>query len=274
MGQISEAAWLKSHPYLRPVADFHAQIVAAVAHIPIAAVYLPNLDNYLGDYQAGVPLLWSSHGSINFEPAASLVVSLVESLSSKPLPEKLAAEAQALEAQLHSELDAPRRALDWLLGDNRFVPAHPGLLRYLGWTALARYLLPLVDAYGRWRDEDRWLRSYCPTCGFGPSMSQLVGIDPGRQRFLSCGCCGTRWRFRRIGCPFCETPDAQRLAVFAIEGERSLRIDYCESCGAYLKTYNGEGSEALLLADWTSLHVDLIASDRGLKRLACSLYEL
>jgi hypothetical protein len=28
-----------------------------------------------------------------------------------------------------------------------------------------------------------------------------------------------------------------------------------------------------MLADWTSLHVDLIASDRGLKRLASSLYE-
>jgi FdhE protein len=60
----------------------------------------------------------------------------------------------------------------------------------------------------------------------------------------------------------------------AIEGEGNLRIDYCESCRAYLKTYNGEGSETLLLADWTSLHIDLIAADRGLKRLASSLYDL
>jgi len=274
MGQISQDAWLESHPYLRPVADFHAQVATAAADIPIAAVYLPNLDRYLGDYQAGIPLLRSSHASINFEAAASLVVSLVDGFCSKPLPEKLAEETRVLNAQLRSELDAPHRAVAWLLGNNAFVPEHPGLLRYLGWSVLARYLGPLVDAYGRWRDEDRWLRSYCPTCGSGPSMSQLVGIDPGRQRFLSCGCCGTRWRFRRIGCPFCETPEAQRLAVLAIEGERSLRIDYCESCGAYLKTYNGEGSEGLLLADWTSLHVDLIASDRGLKRLASSLYEL
>jgi FdhE protein len=273
MGQISQDAWLESHPYLRPVADFHAQVAAAAADIPVAAVFLPDLDNYLGDYQAGIPLLRSSHVSINFEAAASMVVSLVESLCSKLLPEKLAEERRVLDAQLRSAFDAPHRAVAWLLGNNAFVPAHPGLLRYLGWTALARYLGPLVDAYSRWRDEDRWLRSYCPTCGCGPSMSQLVGIDPGRQRFLSCGCCGTRWRFRRIGCPFCETPDAQRLAVLAIEGERSLRIDYCESCGAYLKTYNGEGSEVLMLADWTSLHVDLIASDRGLKRLASSLYE-
>ena len=67
--------------------------------------------------------------------------------------------------------------------------------------------------------------------------------------------------------------DSQRLAAVAVEGEAGLRIDYCESCRGYLKTYDGQGDEALLLADWTSLHLDLVAPDRGLKRLAASLYE-
>ena len=98
-------------------------------------------------------------------------------------------------------------------------------------------------------------------------MAQLVGTDPGRLRLLSCGCCGTRWQFRRMGCPFCERADAHHLSAIVIERE-NLRIDYCQSCRAYLKTYNGEGNEALYLADWTSLHLDIIARDRGLKRLA------
>ena len=105
-------------------------------------------------------------------------------------------------------------------------------------------------------------------------MAQLVGIDLGSLRLLSCGCCSTRWRYRRIECPFCETPDDHRLSALAIEGEKYLRIDYCQSCRAYLKTYNGEGIEPLYLADWTSLRLDIIARDRGLKRLANSLYEL
>jgi FdhE protein len=100
----------------------------------------------------------------------------------------------------------------------------------------------------------------------------LVGADPGRMRLLSCGCCGTRWQFKRTGCPFCET-DTQRLASVTIEGEPVLRIDHCESCGGYLKTYDGQDHEALFLSDWSSLHLDLIAHDRGLKRLAASLYE-
>jgi len=145
-------------------------------------------------------------------------------------------------------------------------------LRYLAWTASARYLRPVVRAFEAWRDEDRWLRRYCPTCGSLPAMAQLVGVDQGRKRLLSCGCCGTRWQFKRTGCPFCDA-DTQRLASVAIEGESGLRIDHCESCGGYLKTYDGEGNETLLLSDWSSLHLDLIAHDRGLKRLAASLYD-
>ena len=107
-------------------------------------------------------------------------------------------------------------------------------------------------------------------------MAQLVGTDPGRLRLLSCGRCDTRWRYRRTGCPFCENQDKDdhRLTVMAVEGEGGLRIDYCEACGGYLKTYSGEGSEGVLLADCTSIHLDIVARDRGLKRLAASLYEL
>ena len=57
-------------------------------------------------------------------------------------------------------------------------------LPFLGWTAMARALRPVVDAFERWRDEERWLRSYCPTCGSHPAMAQLVGVDPGRKRLL------------------------------------------------------------------------------------------
>jgi FdhE protein len=137
---------------------------------------------------------------------------------------------------------------------------------------MERFLRPVVRGFDGWRNEERWLRRYCPTCGSLPAMAQLAGVDPGRKRLLSCACCRTRWQFTRTGCPFCET-DSQRLATVTIDSEPGLRIDHCESCSGYLKTYNGEGSETLWLSDWSSLHLDLIAHDRGLKRLAASLYE-
>ena len=139
--------------------------------------------------------------------------------------------------------------------------------------ALTRHLRPVVSAFAKWRDEERWLRNTCPVCGALPAMAQLIGVDPGRMRFLACGCCGSRWRYRRTACPFCEA-DSLRLGIVTVEGEAELRLDYCEACRGYLKTYNGVGREALLLADWTSIHLDLVARERGLKRLATSLYEL
>ena len=104
-------------------------------------------------------------------------------------------------------------------------------------------------------------------------MGQLIGKDPGRKRLLACGCCGTRWQYKRTQCPFCDN-DVRRSSVLAIEGEAGLRIDHCEACQGYLKTYDGQGDEALLLADWSSLHLDVLATGRGWKRSATSLYEL
>jgi FdhE protein len=271
---MTRDVWLVKHPYLQGVADLQALIDSAVAEIPIPGAGLPSWDNYVSDFHAGMPLLRSSRVAIDFRDVETVLTSLVEALASKPLPGNLAQDSRALEAQLHSDRNSPRRALAWLLDNDSFTPTTPGLLRYLGWAVLARYLRPVVDAFSGWRDEERWLRSYCPTCGALAAMAQLVGTDPGRLRFLSCGCCRSRWRYRRTGCPFCQSADDHRLAVVAVEGEGGLRIDYCEACSGYLKTYEGQGSESVLLADWTSLHLDVIARDRGLSRCAGSLYQL
>ena len=264
--------WLEAHSYLRPLADLSAQVDRAAAGIDVLDARIPDWEDYRADFLAGVPLLSSADGAVDLEPGGRMAAALLERLASGTSSGTLAAETRALDTELRREPQVSRRIADFLLGDETLTPPFPGLLRYLAWTAMARFLRPVVNAFDGWRDEERWLRRYCPTCGSLPAMAQLVGVDPGRMRLLSCGCCGTRWQFKRTGCPFCET-DSQRLASVTIEGEPGLRIDHCESCGGYLKTYDGQGNETLLLSDWSSLHLDLIAHDRGLKRLAASLYE-
>ncbi len=258
--------------YLRPLADLSAQVDRAAAEIDVLDARIPDWDDYRADFLAGVPLLPSTAAGLDVEPGGRMACALLERLASVGSPGRFGEETRALALEMRREPQASRRIADFLLGDERFTPPFPGLLRYLAWTAMARYLRPVVNAFAGWRNEELWLRRYCPTCGSLPAMAQLVGVDPGRMRLLSCGCCGTRWQFKRTGCPFCEA-DSQRLASVAIEGERGLRIDHCESCGGYLKTYDGQGNEALLLSDWSSVHLDVIAHDRGLKRLAASLYE-
>jgi FdhE protein len=243
---MTRDSWLEAHPYLRPVAELAAEVERAAASIEVPHAPNPDWDDYRADFLAGVSLLSSEAAAVDLEPASRMAAALLERLSS---------------AEMEPGVFRPR---DW---------PSPGLSRYLAWTATKRYLRPVVAAFDGWRDEDRWLRRHCPTCGSLPAMAQLVGADPGRKRLLSCGCCGTRWQFKRTSCPFCDT-GSQRLASVAIDGESGLRIDHCESCRGYLKTYDGQGDEALLLADWTSLHLDLIAHDRGLKKLAASLYDV
>jgi FdhE protein len=266
--------WLEEHSYFKPLAELSAQVDRAAAGIDVFDARIPDWEDYRADYLAGVPLLPSAAAAVDLEPGGRMTGALLERLASESSSEKFVAETRALNAELRREPQVSRRIADFLLGDETVTRSFSGLLRYVAWTATARFLRPVVGAFDGWRDEERWLRSYCPTCGSLPAMAQLVGVDPGRRRLLSCGCCGTRWRYRRIGCPFCESANNHRLSALAIEGEKYLRIDYCQSCRAYLKTYDGEGSETFFLADWTSLHLDVIARDRGLKRMANSLYEL
>src|SRR5947207_13672691 len=257
--------WLEAHSYLRPLADLSAQVDRAAAGIDVLDARIPDWEDYRADFLAGVPLLPSTAAAVDLEPGGRMAGALLERLASGTSSARLAAETRPLATELRREPQVSRRIAYFLLGDETLTPPFPGLLRYLAWTAMARFLRPVVNAFDGWRDEERWLRRYCPTCGSLPAMAQLVGVDPGRLRLLSCGCCGTRWQFKRTGCPFCET-DSQRLASVTIEKEPGLRIDHCESCAGYLKTYDGQGDETLWLSDWSSLHLDLIAHNRGLKK--------
>jgi FdhE protein len=233
------------------MADVRALVDNAASRLSRPVARVPDWEGYAADFHAGVPLLQSERAAIDVGDPLSIVRGMLERLMAMPLSPWLTDQCRALHAD-------PQ-------------PEH-ALFRWLLWAVLARDLEPLVAAFERWRDEDRWLRNYCPTCGAVPAMAQLAGRTEGRLRLLSCGCCRTRWRYRRTGCPFCEHADDHRLAVVGIHGEDGLRIDYCERCQGYLKTYDGEGGEGVLLADWTSLHLDLLARDRGLKRFAVSLY--
>jgi len=265
---------LAKHPYLRPIGKLQAIVDEAASEACTAVACLPHWDDYADDFQAGVPLLLSSSVSIDLCAPARDLTALLSNLVSKSLPPNVGEPIRRLNAELHGDPDEALAALGCLLGRNVCSVKEPGMLQYLGWMVIVRYLRQVVAAFSRWRDEERWLRGYCPTCGYLPVMAQLTGADPARIRFLVCGRCATRWRYPRIACPFCQRTDDHRLAVLAAEGENGLRIDYCEACGAYLKTYDGEGSESVMLADWTSLHLDAAAADRALTRAASSLFAL
>lgn len=276
MTSSARQSWIGAHPWLEPIARFQQIVDDAAAQGPQGRVEVPRHEAYAEDQAAGVPLLQSRSARVDFSAAAADALGrLLEGLAGAPLPGSMSEAYREIADELRGP-EERRRAIAWATAGEPMEPpsAHPGLLKFLGWTAARRVLEPVVQGSAAWRGEERWGRGHCPTCGALPLSAQLVPADAGRARFLACGCCGTRWRYRRIGCPFCGNEAQERLGILEVEGEVGLRIDVCAACGGYVKTYTGEGDEELFLADWPTLHLDVLAMGRGFQRVGASLYEI
>ena len=266
--------WLAEHPYLGRLAAFEEAVERAAAGAGATAAP-PAPGAWDADRAKGIPLLRSAAAGVDvIGPAAANLGVLAGVLSKGSVPESLGAACRALGGRLASDADRGA-AIRWVLGDES-VAALPeaGLLRLLGWNAIARAAAPAVAAAAPAFELDRWGHGYCPTCGAPPAVAQLAGPAEMRQRTLACGVCRTRWPWRRLGCPFCGNDAPERIDLLVPEGEPALRIDGCRECSGYLKTYVGEGHEALLLADWSTIHLDVLADERGFRRKGASLYEL
>jgi FdhE protein len=115
-------------------------------------------------------------------------------------------------------------------------------------------------------DPEAWLKGYCPICGSPPSLS-LLKEETGK-RYLLCSYCGYEWRIDRLLCPFCNNKDQKSLHYLFAEGEEGHRIDICEKCHQYIKTIDYRKLEESdpVMEDLATLHLDILASQKGYKR--------
>jgi len=117
-------------------------------------------------------------------------------------------------------------------------------------------------------DAENWPKGYCPVCGSLPYLALLKG--EGGRRYLLCSYCGYEWRVDRLLCPFCGNKDPDSLQYFYGEGEETFRIDTCGKCKQYIKTIDARNIELIdpALEDLATLHLDLLASQKGFKKPA------
>jgi len=215
----------------------------------------------------GVPLLRSAAlEPALFAEAGKRILAFAEALLDAELPPPLLHEARTLCVLLAENPEAATRLARAVAAGDGEAPQ--GLGAFLAWKALGVLLGAGAES------SEGWTANCCPTCGALPAMAHLRESDRGRERVLSCGLCGTRWRYARIGCPFCRNDTVERMGVLEPEGEASFRIDFCRECNSYLKTYVGRGGESLALSDWSTLHLDAACAGHGLRRGGPSLYDL
>ncbi|OPX86758.1 MAG: formate dehydrogenase accessory protein FdhE [Pelotomaculum sp. PtaB.Bin104] len=112
------------------------------------------------------------------------------------------------------------------------------------------------------RDLDQWLHGNCPVCGSRPTFSLLDKEDG--KRYLYCGLCEVKWRFQRLGCPFCLNSESQ---FFTAEGMEKYRVYFCDHCHGYIKTLDERkaGGEEIDLfwEDIKTVPLDILAIKEG-----------
>lgn len=115
------------------------------------------------------------------------------------------------------------------------------------------------------KSED-WLKGYCPICGSPPLLSLLK--EEAGKRYLVCSFCGWEWQVERLFCPFCHNKVQDSLHYFYAEGEEAYRIDLCDQCHQYIKTIDLRklAEPDLVLEDIATLHLDILASQKGYRR--------
>jgi len=279
------AAVRKSRPELGDVLDLQAQLMHAslTSARPAEAQPFPlPREQVAARLRAGVPLLHDQPAHVDVHFAADLFSRLVNLLQ------------QREDAELQSGLDAlVAAATDGTLDPQRvfgeaFVQhgdhlaeiaiqsgVDPDLLATIAAQAVApllrayaERLLPLIErADDGSPDGAVWHRGYCPVCGGWPSLAELRGVE--LAQFLRCAACGSGWRSQRLYCPYCGNDDYRSLRTLAIEDEKRFRISVCEQCHGYLKVGNAfdpPPPELLALDDAASVHLDVIAIERGYHR--------
>jgi FdhE protein len=134
------------------------------------------------------------------------------------------------------------------------------LLRFSMLPALEQLTLQLAPL----RAATRWEQGYCPHCGNWPLLGEFRGLE--QSRVLRCGLCAAEWAIDRMLCPFCGNRDHNDLGYLYAEGNEQKRTATCERCGCYVKmlaTLTAIPPAELAVEDLTTLHLDVIALDRG-----------
>lgn len=113
----------------------------------------------------------------------------------------------------------------------------------------------------------------CPRCGDRPVVGVLRERGHGAGRAFICGRCAGEWVAPRIVCPACGGMDVERLPVFRADVWPAARLDACEACRTYVKSFDltVECNAIAVVDDVATLALDLWAAEQGFTRLRPNL---
>lgn len=267
-------AYLEAHSFLQETAELQLAMSEAIQKT-VKPMEFPE-DNEVKEWtQDGVPLLQSKELQdrviMVLQPQISAVLAeLLPLACPQPLQEALQVWAewtkkQSLDKQAELIGLLLRQEDDKLMALMKVEQLPEQLVRTVLWQLVEALVPTRLKDYGFWQ-EAGWTKNYCPVCGRLPVLAHLRKEKEGRARFLVCDGCQTEWPFARVGCVYCGNEDLTQMHILEPEGQSAMRLDVCDKCQSYIKTYNEEGAENIYLQDWATIHLDLLAEEKGLHK--------
>ena len=283
----------------RPLLETRAALTAGVKEAVAAAVTLPPFSAERA--AQGVPLMAGLSTRGLGDPLRTAARPLLPLLYAFEPP---ARHRDALEALfLKEEGTAPEQLLEALVSGNgpdfqrlaaeAAVP--PEVLAFVlefvaapVMRALALRAQPAGGGEAPWNGAAVWTQGYCPVCGSPPVIATLdkrvfdeknafLAGGGGRKR-LHCGLCATSWTFRRATCPSCGRQGNEVMEILRESGDASgERLDWCVHCKTYCPTVDLRERESVPDMDAAALgmlHLDMVASRRGLRPLRPSFWNM
>lgn len=277
--------WVTTHPHLKEIGRLQKLLVSLWDQHPPAGSLeelVGNWDEVVEELRRGKPALTTAAWPDTlFRRAAALLQQMVSASAAADLPAQLREQSGRLQGLFEAQPELPRRLVEEALAEKvqslaelERAGVNPGVVTFFLWSALPWLLQPLVKKVENWQEGGLWERAYCPVCGQLPALAHLVRTARGRERELVCGRCQARWHYKRMGCPYCESDNYLSLKILEPREAPDWRIDTCDHCRGYLKTYTGEGNEQVMLADWATLHFDVIGQNHGFQRFGFRLYQI
>jgi FdhE protein len=240
IGEAFERA-RRRHPGLAEMLDFYEKLVreqhAVAVILNPAAVDESLLRDRMG---RGEPLLSRREFPLDL-PATEQLFRTICRLAKERGPEVRAAAEEIESARNGGELDlqellrgtVAEEGFAFGVADQRNLD--PELLNTLAEASIRPNVQAVAKTLGSQVDLGRWVRTICPVCGSEPTFADLRGQELAASRYLHCGFCGWAWPVRRLGCPFCDNTDHNRLQTLIIENHLSCKLEVCEVCRRYLK---------------------------------------
>jgi len=148
------------------------------------------------------------------------------------------------------------------------------VFKFLIYESIKPSLILNVERISKENEIKNWHKGYCPVCGSMPDISKL---DKDGRRFLRCSFCNFIWQSERLKCPFCENTDNKKLHYFYAEDHEAYRVDLCDNCNQYIKTVDSRKinyDPFLPVDDIVTIHLDILAQEKGYKRPTASLWGL